>query len=81
LRPDRVKRLHQAIRQVLSEALKAGGSSISDYVDSDGREGSFQFDHRVYQRTGEPCVTCGTRVKRILVIQRATHFCPKCQKK
>ena len=81
LRPDRVKKLHQAIRQVLTEAIKAGGSSISDYVDSDGREGSFQFDHRVYQRTGEPCVTCGTRVKRILVIQRATHFCPKCQKK
>ena len=46
-----------------AEAIKAGGSSISDYVDSDGREGSFQFDHRVYQRTGEPCVTCGTRVE------------------
>jgi formamidopyrimidine-DNA glycosylase len=81
LTPDRAKRLYQAIRRVLSEAIRSGGSSISDYVDSDGRAGSFQFHHRVYQRTGEPCVRCGARIRRILVAQRSTHFCARCQKK
>ncbi|HYL37259.1 MAG TPA: bifunctional DNA-formamidopyrimidine glycosylase/DNA-(apurinic or apyrimidinic site) lyase [Bryobacteraceae bacterium] len=81
LRPERVKKLHAAIRQVLSEAIAAGGSSISDYVDVDGRQGSFQVRHRVYQRTGEPCLRCGAKIRRILVAQRSTHFCPRCQKK
>ena len=81
LRLERVKRLHDAIRKVLRAAIAAGGSSISDYVDVDGRQGSFQVSHNVYQRTGEPCPKCGTPIRRILVAQRATHFCPKCQKK
>ncbi len=61
LRADRARKLHAAIGEVLTEAIEAGGSSISDYVDAEGRKGFFQFQHRVYQRTGEPCVTCGTR--------------------
>jgi formamidopyrimidine-DNA glycosylase len=77
----RARRLHQAIVAVLTEAIAAGGSSISDYVDAQGREGFFQSSHRVYQRTGEPCVTCGTPVRRILVSQRSSHFCPACQKR
>jgi formamidopyrimidine-DNA glycosylase len=81
LRPDRVKKLHTAIRQVLGEAIRAGGSSISDYVDIDGRQGSFQVRHNVYQKTGEPCPRCGVRIRRILVTQRGTHFCAQCQKK
>ena len=76
-----VKRLDQGIRQVLTEAIRAGGSWISDYVDSDGREGSFQFEHRVYQRTGQRCGTCGTRLKRILALQLAPHFGTKWTKK
>ena len=66
---------------VLREAIAAGGSSISDYVDADGRRGFFQVSHRVYQRTGEPCVNCGTPIRRTLVAQRSSHFCPRCQKR
>ncbi len=79
LRRDRVRRLYDAIIAVLGEAIEAGGSSISDYVDAQGRSGFFQMHHRVYQRTGEPCVNCGTPIRRILVAQRSSHFCPKCQ--
>lgn len=81
LRGDRARRLHQAIGAVLREAIDAGGSSISDYVDAEGRKGFFQFSHRVYQRTGEPCLVCRTPIRRILVAQRSSHFCPKCQKR
>jgi formamidopyrimidine-DNA glycosylase len=81
IRGDRARRLHGAIVEVLSEAIAAGGSSVSDYVDAEGRKGFFQFSHRVYQHTGEPCVTCGAPIRRLLVAQRSSHFCPKCQKR
>ena len=81
IRGERARRLHTAIGTVLREAIEAGGSSISDYVDAEGRKGFFQLRHRVYQRTGEPCVNCGTPIRRILVAQRSSHFCPKCQKR
>jgi len=81
IRADRARRLHEAIQTVLSEAIAAGGSSISDYVDAQGRKGFFQLSHRVYQRTGEPCVTCGAPIRRVLVAQRSSHFCPRCQKR
>ena len=81
LRPDRVRRLHKAIHKVLREAIAAGGSSVSDYVDVDGRQGSFQVRHNVYQKTGKPCPRCGARIRRILVAQRGTHFCPQCQRR
>jgi formamidopyrimidine-DNA glycosylase len=76
----RIARLHSAIDEVLSLAIEKGGSSISDYVDTEGRKGSFQLFHQVYGKEGEPCVRCATPVKRIVVAQRGTHFCPKCQK-
>lgn len=81
LKRSRAEKLHAAIVEVLSEAIASKGSSISDYVDSEGNRGSFQDHHRVYQRTGEPCVVCGKPIKRILVAQRGTHFCPVCQKR
>lgn len=81
LRRDRVQRLHDSLIEVLTEAIAAGGSSISDYVDAEGRKGFFQVSHRVYQRNGEPCITCGTAVRRLLVAQRSSHFCPRCQKR
>ena len=81
LRPERIKKLYAAIRAVLTEAIEAGGSSVSDYVDVDGRQGSFQVRHNVYQKTGERCPRCGRRVQRTLVAQRGTHFCAHCQKK
>jgi formamidopyrimidine-DNA glycosylase len=77
----RSQKLHAAIQQVLAEAIAAKGSSISDYVDSEGRRGSFQDQHLVYQRTGEPCSQCGAPIKRTLVAQRGTHYCSRCQKK
>jgi formamidopyrimidine-DNA glycosylase len=80
LRPERVARVFHAMREVLTEAIESRGSSISNYVDAEGCQGSFQTEHRVYQRTGEPCVNCGTPIKRILVGQRGTHYCPKCQR-
>lgn len=80
LRKDRAEKLYHAMREVLSEAIESRGSSVSNYVDADGRKGSFQQSHRVYQRTGEPCVNCGGKIKRIVLAQRGTHFCPKCQK-
>lgn len=73
-------RLHKALQQVLKEAIAAGGSSVSDYVDSDGEEGFFQFHHRVYGREAEPCLKCKTPIKKIVVGGRGTHYCPKCQK-
>jgi formamidopyrimidine-DNA glycosylase len=81
LRGERAKRLFEALRAVLTEAIEAGGSSISDYVDAEGRKGFFQFSHRVYQRTGEPCVSCGTAIRRLVITQRSSHFCPKCQRR
>ncbi|MDQ2898808.1 MAG: bifunctional DNA-formamidopyrimidine glycosylase/DNA-(apurinic or apyrimidinic site) lyase [Acidobacteriota bacterium] len=81
LRRDRARKLYDAMREVLTEAIEKRGSSISDYVDADGRQGSFQLLHRVYRRTGQPCVACGKPIRRILVTQRGTHFCPNCQKK
>ena len=81
LRAERAKKLHEALQAVLREAIEAGGSSISDYVDAEGRRGFFQFSHRVYQRTGEACVICGTAIQRVIVTQRSSHFCPKCQRR
>ena len=80
LSKERAARIHAAMREVLSEAIAAGGSSISDYVDADGAKGWFQIDHRAYGRTGEPCKTCATPINRILLAQRSTHYCPKCQR-
>jgi formamidopyrimidine-DNA glycosylase len=80
LRKKEVARLHEAIGQVLHEAMGHRGSSFRDYVDADGREGQHQWHVRVYRRTDEPCYTCGRPIKRIVVGGRSTHFCPRCQK-
>ncbi len=73
--------LHRAIQEVLAEAVAARGSSISDYVDAENQRGSFQHQHRVYGRTGEPCITCGTPIRRVVITQRSSHYCPKCQRR
>jgi formamidopyrimidine-DNA glycosylase len=77
----RLLRLHQAMRDVLEAAIHAGGSSISDYVDSSGAKGSFQAQHQVYSRHGHPCPGCGATLVRMLVSQRGTTFCPSCQQR
>lgn len=73
-------RLRRAVQQVLREAIRAGGSSVSDYVNADGDEGFFQFEHRVYGREGEPCRVCKSVIKRVVISGRSAHYCPKCQR-
>ena len=75
-----LRRLYLAVREVLTEAIELGGSSVSDYVDADGEEGFFQLQHRVYGREGEPCLVCKTAIKRVVIAGRSSHYCPKCQK-
>jgi formamidopyrimidine-DNA glycosylase len=75
-----LSRLRDALRSVLLHAIKLGGSSVSDYVDADGVSGFFQLEHRVYMRTGKPCLVCKTPIQRILLAGRGTHFCPVCQR-
>jgi formamidopyrimidine-DNA glycosylase len=77
---DQLSHLLSALKEVLKEAIAAGGSSISNYVDADGEEGFFQLKHRVYGREGEPCLVCKTPIKRIVIAGRSSHYCPKCQK-
>jgi formamidopyrimidine-DNA glycosylase len=77
---DQLRKLYKAMREVLEEAIRAGGSSVSDYVDADGEQGFFQLQHRVYMRTGEPCFTCKTPIKRVVIAGRSSHYCPRCQK-
>jgi formamidopyrimidine-DNA glycosylase len=73
-------RLRLALREILTHAIRLGGSSVSDYVGADGERGFFQLEHCVYLRTGEPCRRCQTPIQRIVVAGRGTHFCPKCQR-
>jgi formamidopyrimidine-DNA glycosylase len=73
-------RLYNAIQEVLAEAIAAGGSSISDYVDASGDAGFFQLQHRVYQRTGKPCLVCKTPINRVVIAGRSSHYCPRCQR-
>ena len=75
-----LERLRAALLEVLHQAIRLGGSSVSDYVDADGARGFFQLEHCVYQRTGEPCRRCRTPIRRIVVGGRSTHYCPQCQK-
>jgi formamidopyrimidine-DNA glycosylase len=72
--------LRASLRTVLKEAISLGGSSVSDYVDAAGVEGFFQLQHRVYSRSGQPCLVCGTPIRRMIVAGRGTHYCPHCQR-
>lgn len=74
-----LERLRVSLQQVLTHAIALGGSSVSDYVDADGAKGFFQLEHKVYLRTGEPCLACQTPIRRILIAGRGTHYCPTCQ--
>jgi formamidopyrimidine-DNA glycosylase len=76
---DQLSKLLIAVQEVLKEAIALGGSSISNYVNSDGEEGFFQLQHRVYGREGEACLVCKTRIKRIVIAGRSSHYCPRCQ--
>lgn len=77
---EQLVKLDSSVKEVLREAIALGGSSISDYVDADGEEGFFQLQHRVYGREGDPCLVCKTPIKRVVIVGRSSHYCPKCQK-
>src|SRR5690606_16764741 len=78
----RLERLAPAVRQVLDEAIAAGGSTLRDFANAEGGQGYFQHDFAVYGREGEPCRTpgCAGTVKRVVQAGRSTFYCPRCQR-
>jgi formamidopyrimidine-DNA glycosylase len=76
----RAKKLHAAVREVLARAVALGGSTLRDFSNAHGEAGHFQREAMVYGRAGQPCRVCGTLVKSIRQGQRATYYCPSCQK-
>jgi len=77
---QRYELLVPAIRQTLADAIAAGGSSIRDYVHSDGGAGCFQIQASVYDRAGQPCLRCGGPIKQTRQAGRSTYYCPVCQR-
>ncbi|MCU1395243.1 MAG: Formamidopyrimidine-DNA glycosylase [Ilumatobacteraceae bacterium] len=83
LKPAEITRLHAAIGDILTAAIEAGGSTLKDtqYVDIGGEGGWFQVSHRVYDRGGQPCLTCGkAKIQQATSGGRTTSFCPRCQR-
>ncbi|MEN6586838.1 MAG: bifunctional DNA-formamidopyrimidine glycosylase/DNA-(apurinic or apyrimidinic site) lyase [Sulfuricella sp.] len=76
----RCDRLAQAVKDVLRQAIAAGGSSLRDFVDSNGKPGYFQQQYFVYGRAGEPCRQCGAPIRLLKQGQRSTFYCPDCQR-
>jgi len=77
---QRLKLLVDVIQQVLIEAIAAGGSSISDFVNADGKPGYFSHSFQVYGRQGERCLRCPSLIKRMTQAGRSTFYCPQCQR-
>ena len=74
-------RLASAVRLILKKAIAAGGSSLKDFVNSEGDPGHFMVQTKVYDRKDQPCKVCKTPIKQIVQGQRSTYFCPQCQKR
>jgi formamidopyrimidine-DNA glycosylase len=77
----RAARLLQAVRDTLSHALALGGSTLRDFRDVHGMSGAFQHQARVYGREGLPCLSCRNPIRRVVMGQRSTFFCPRCQRR
>jgi formamidopyrimidine-DNA glycosylase len=77
---QRLERLVPVIKATLEAAIEAGGSSLRDFIRSDGSSGYFQQQYFVYGRSGEPCRVCGSPIRELRQGQRATFFCPRCQR-
>ena len=75
------ERLAKSVRDVLTKAIKAGGSSLRDFVDAHGEPGYFMMQTKVYDRANEPCRICKTPIVQIVQAQRSTYFCPICQRR
>ena len=79
LQPGQLRILYRALQTILQNAIVMRGSTISDFVDAKGQPGEYQQHHRVYGREGKPCFRCKTPIRRIIVVGRSSHLCPKCQ--
>jgi formamidopyrimidine-DNA glycosylase len=77
---QKLNALYNAIREVLQLAIDKGGSSDRNYVDAEGRRGSYLKFANVFRREGQPCNRCGTTIIKTRVAGRGTHICPNCQK-
>ncbi len=71
--------LHGAVVAVLQAGIDGRGSSLQNYAPPGGAKGSFQEQHQVFRRTDQPCYRCGAPIRRVVLAQRSTHFCPECQ--
>jgi formamidopyrimidine-DNA glycosylase len=80
LTPAAVKNLYKALQDILRKAIVSRGSSISNFLGTDGQPGEYQFHHRVYGREGKACARCRTPIRRAIVAGRSSYFCPTCQK-
>ncbi len=72
--------LAEVVREVLNDAIAMGGTSLRDFVNSDGKPGYFRLELNVYGKGGEPCISCRTLIREIRQGQRATFYCPECQR-
>lgn len=79
LNEKQVETLRQVLQEILRNAIKMRGSSISDFLDAEGEPGEYQRQHRAYGREGKPCYRCKTIIRRGIVAGRSSYFCPKCQ--
>lgn len=77
----RCARLAQAIRTILAKAIEAGGSSLRDFVHTQGENGAYTQHAQVYGRMQQPCPICATSIRKIVQNQRATYYCPRCQRR
>ena len=73
------QQLYQAIRDILSKAVEMGGSSVANYILSDGSKGTYAREHKVYNRGGKQCLICGTTLEKIKIQNRSTVYCSYCQ--
>jgi len=76
---DEIQTLYQSIRQVLCSAIDSKGASVATYLRPDGQLGMAQFDFKIAHRGGQPCSLCATLIERVLVRNRSSYFCPRCQ--
>ncbi len=77
---QRYDQLAMAVRDVLTRAIRAGGTTLRDFRSADGQSGYFSLSLNVYGRDGQPCPDCGTPIRRTVIAQRSTYYCPQCQR-
>ncbi|QMT42050.1 bifunctional DNA-formamidopyrimidine glycosylase/DNA-(apurinic or apyrimidinic site) lyase [Kingella oralis] len=80
LRKTECAALTAAVKQILRRAIETGGSTLRDFVNSEGKSGYFQQEYKVYGKTDQPCAHCGTPIVKTVIGQRGTFYCPTCQR-